>query len=142
MTTKLLAGCIISDDSGKVLLIHRNTPRLVQWELPGGKVEAGEKLAETAVRETLEEIGLHVDIWEEFGVTNFEDDGVNWEYHWFMAASIEGLPKVMEHDKFDDIAYFDLLDTKLAKNKFSPNIINLIAYLQANNLKIPIASKS
>jgi len=30
------------------------------WWLPGGRVEAGEKFTEAAVRETLEEAGVHV----------------------------------------------------------------------------------
>ena len=31
-----LAGCIIKDEDGRVLLMHRDDPRRTQWEIPGG----------------------------------------------------------------------------------------------------------
>lgn len=37
-----LSGAIILDKQNKILLIHRNTKELKQWELPGGKLELGE----------------------------------------------------------------------------------------------------
>lgn len=48
------AGCIVADDEGHLLLIHRNG----RWDLPKGKVEAGETLLQAALRETLEETGV------------------------------------------------------------------------------------
>lgn len=45
----------------RVLLIRRGKPpRQGQWSLPGGAQEVGETVFETAVREALEETGLHV----------------------------------------------------------------------------------
>ena len=38
-----LAGAIILDKDNRILLIHRNTPELKQWELPGGKLEKDER---------------------------------------------------------------------------------------------------
>jgi 8-oxo-dGTP pyrophosphatase MutT (NUDIX family) len=43
-----------------VLLVRRHDPPL--WALPKGTPDAGETLAETAVRETREETGLEVEI--------------------------------------------------------------------------------
>ncbi len=48
------AGGIVVDDSGDMLLIRRNN----RWDLPKGKVEAGETLLQAALRETLEETGI------------------------------------------------------------------------------------
>lgn len=48
MSRITLAGCVILDEKGGLLLMHRNTPKRVQWELPGGKVEAGEEPEQTA----------------------------------------------------------------------------------------------
>lgn len=43
----------------EVLLIRRGRePRLGQWSLPGGRVEPGERLVETALRELREETGV------------------------------------------------------------------------------------
>lgn len=45
----------------RVLLIRRGrAPRLGQWSLPGGAQSVGETVFATAVREVLEETGLHV----------------------------------------------------------------------------------
>lgn len=56
---KLGAAATIFDEHGKVLLVKHSYGRL-NWELPGGAVEAGEGVVEAAVREVHEETGLHV----------------------------------------------------------------------------------
>jgi len=55
------AGVVALRGSGKrteALVVHR--PDRNDWSLPKGKVDRGERLAATAVRETLEETGLRV----------------------------------------------------------------------------------
>ena len=48
---------------GRVLLAARaNEPMRGVWTLPGGKVEAGETLAEAALRELREEVGLEAQV--------------------------------------------------------------------------------
>lgn len=48
------AGGIVTRDDGKMLLILRNN----RWDLPKGKVEAGETLLQAALREVEEETGI------------------------------------------------------------------------------------
>lgn len=50
------AGCVVTDEAGDMLLIRRNG----RWDLPKGKVEAGETLHQAALREVEEETGLRV----------------------------------------------------------------------------------
>jgi ADP-ribose pyrophosphatase YjhB (NUDIX family) len=53
------ASAIVVDSAGKILLHRRSDNDL--WALPGGAMEIGETLGETAVRETREETGLEVE---------------------------------------------------------------------------------
>jgi len=51
--------------SGGVVLVKRKNPPLA-WALPGGFVDYGESLEQAAVREALEETGLHVRLVRQF----------------------------------------------------------------------------
>src|SRR6476620_7800367 len=54
-------GAIVIE-SGRVLLVERGRePLKGYWSIPGGVVEAGEKLVDGVRREALEETGLEVD---------------------------------------------------------------------------------
>lgn len=120
-----LAGCVLLDPQGRVLLLHRATPSLTQWELPGGKVEVGETPATAAVREISEELGVDVTITKDLGSQNFEHKSDILHYTWFLATITSGEPTPTEA-KFDDVRYFDWADLP-ARTDLSANILNLIA---------------
>jgi ADP-ribose pyrophosphatase YjhB (NUDIX family) len=53
-------GAIVID-GGQLLLVRRGRPPgQGQWSVPGGRVEAGERLCDAVVREVAEETGLEV----------------------------------------------------------------------------------
>lgn len=58
-TTEMAAGCYLPLDDGVVLTINRLTKTV---QLPIGGVETGESMEQTAARETLEEIGVDVEV--------------------------------------------------------------------------------
>ncbi|OGI30205.1 MAG: hypothetical protein A3G09_03215 [Candidatus Moranbacteria bacterium RIFCSPLOWO2_12_FULL_48_12] len=120
-----LAGCVILDGEGKVLLMHRNTSGRVQWELPGGKIEKGEDLAQTAQREVQEELGIMVAIVKKLGEKSFEEDAFTMDYVWFLATIETGVPTLQE-EKFDALQYFSW-DELRGESNLSPNTINLVA---------------
>jgi ADP-ribose pyrophosphatase YjhB (NUDIX family) len=55
---RLGVNCAVMDDEGRVLLSRRGD--LNVWNLPGGRLDSGEALADAAAREVLEETGLVV----------------------------------------------------------------------------------
>jgi 8-oxo-dGTP pyrophosphatase MutT (NUDIX family) len=59
------AAACVCDDDGRVLLQRRGDG--TGWGFPGGAMELGESAAETAVREVLEETGLHVRVTDLLG---------------------------------------------------------------------------
>lgn len=51
---------VVADDAGRILLIRRTDND--NWALPGGAQDFGESMPQAAVRETLEETGIHCEI--------------------------------------------------------------------------------
>src|ERR1700722_20405664 len=52
-------GVVVTDDADRVLMLwrHRFIPNKWGWEIPGGRMEAGETPIEAGAREVLEETG-------------------------------------------------------------------------------------
>ena len=121
-----LAGVIILNDNKELLLLHRNTVKRTQWEIPGGKVEKDELLENAAIREAREELGVEIKIIKELGNMNFCEDNNTMNYTWFLAHINEGIPQIMEKDKFDILKYWSLNELKVIVNELSPNTQNFL----------------
>lgn len=52
------AGAVVFGSGRRVLMVHR--PKYDDWSFPKGKVDPGEHLTGTAVREVVEETGVHI----------------------------------------------------------------------------------
>jgi 8-oxo-dGTP diphosphatase len=83
---------------GRVLAARRTTPPEVAgaWELPGGKVEAGERPDEALVREVREELGCTVKVTRPLAGTTEIRPG--YLLRVLVAELIEGEPTPREHD--------------------------------------------
>lgn len=53
---------VIPDEEGKILMVKQSHEGKDIWMVPGGGIEDGENAAEAAIRETLEETGLEIQI--------------------------------------------------------------------------------
>jgi 8-oxo-dGTP diphosphatase len=98
------AFAIIFDDHRRVLLCYRRD--IGRWNLPGGRVEPGELPTEAAIRETLEETGLEVEIDRLSGVYSKPQD--NDLVFAFVCREIGGQLRVT--DEAMESRYFDLDD--------------------------------
>lgn len=136
MKTINLSGCIILDDQKRMLLLHRNTPKRSQWEIPGGKIEIDETAAGAAQREVKEELGLDVFITREIGSKSFDEGEFTMGYSWFQADVIKGTPLVMEPETHDDWRYFSVTELNVIKTELSANTINFLAELRADRISL------
>ena len=58
-----VVACVIIEVDGRIVLLERGiSPQRGKWVLPGGYVDRGEEVEIAAIRETLEECGLEVEI--------------------------------------------------------------------------------
>lgn len=106
------ATAIIPFPEDKILLIKRNTvPFVGYWALPGGRMDLGEILEQTVVRECKEETGLVVAIVRKIG--EYVEKGVkdNVEYEYFptcFVVKVVGGEIKRQESEIQDIQLFSL----------------------------------
>jgi len=96
-------GVLIEED-GRYLLVKRAAePDAGLWSIPGGLIEVGEKAADAAVREALEETGLSVEIMNQVDVVDkiVRDDDGDVRYH-FIIIDFHARPLSGEMRPMDD----------------------------------------
>lgn len=111
---EVVAGAIVRN--GRLLLAQRVSPPEFAglWELPGGKVEPGEKPEDALQRELAEELGVAVATGERIGVDVWlRDDLVLRAYR---AELIEGEPAPHEHSAIAWVSIGDLVTYELVPN--------------------------
>ena len=106
------ATAIIPFPEDKILLIKRNTiPFKGYWGLPGGRMDPGETVEQTIIRETKEETGLDVKIVRKIGeyIEKGIKDDIEYEYYptCFLVNKIGGEIRKQESE-IQDIKLFSL----------------------------------
>jgi 8-oxo-dGTP pyrophosphatase MutT (NUDIX family) len=81
------AATIVLNEQNEILLIKG--PRR-GWEMPGGQVEEGESLKDAAIRETLEESGIEIEVVKFCGV--FQNVSASICNTLFLARPVGGIP--------------------------------------------------
>ena len=81
------AAAIIPYSTDEILLIKRRTvPFSGYWALPGGRVDSGETVEQTIVREVKEETGLDVAIVRKVGEYHEKGEQGGFEYDYYPAC--------------------------------------------------------
>jgi 8-oxo-dGTP diphosphatase len=83
------AATIVLNDQNEILLI-KGPQR--GWEMPGGQVEEGESLKDAAIRETLEESGIEIEVVKFCGV--FQNVSASICNTLFLARPVGGKPTI------------------------------------------------
>ncbi len=100
------ASALIRDGKNRVVLIKRvSDPGKGLWALPGGLVEPGEGIRDTAIREVEEETGLKIKLLDLFGVYDVigRDGKGDLRYH-YVVVCFEGEPMGGELRRGKDVS--------------------------------------
>lgn len=96
-----VAVAVVRDPRGRVLVAER-TPRQVAagfWELPGGKIEAGESAEQAARRELFEEAGLRAEVLRPWLVYDYAFPTRSVRLHVFLVDRWSGRPDGREGNR-------------------------------------------
>jgi len=112
LTFHLVSWLILRRADGRVLLGRRSYEASYGaglWGLPGGHVEDTETLAQAAVRETLEEVGVTVEAEavRPLGMARYVDAGVRGADFFFLASEWQGVPRAVS--ECSEVGWFDPL---------------------------------
>lgn len=110
MQNNHLVSCVILDDYGRVLLLHRSDGNASQWELPGGEVDEDELPEVAAVRQMGETLGVNIRLVKALGSETTETDEGPETYSWYQASIMQADPALHGAYGYDDLAYFDTED--------------------------------
>ena len=103
---------MVMNAQGEVLLgLRHGSHGAGEWSFPGGKVDLGETVSETARRETREETGLEIGDVELISLTDelrYLKDGKQFVVIGFKALSYQGEPQLNNPERFHEWRWFPL----------------------------------
>ncbi|MFH1192665.1 MAG: NUDIX domain-containing protein [bacterium] len=114
VTTHIAAGAVIKKD-GKYLLVQEKKPIAYGlWNWPAGRVEIGDSIEKTAIKEAREETGFNVELIRKLDI--FQDSVNVAPRHAFEAKIISGELKYPD-DEILDARWFTVEEIKGMEDK-------------------------
>ena len=128
LTVIKAAGGLVTNAKGEFLFIFRNK----KWDLPKGKVDKGEKVKETAVREVEEECGVKIEkrndrICKTYHVYEMGSDLILKRTSWYN-MTVKGSPKLIPQveEGITEAVWVAPLEIKTKINNTYPLIIDVL----------------
>ena len=124
----IAAGGLVTNRDNKFLVIFRNGI----WDLPKGKVDPGESIEETAVREVREECGIHSlacgrKITETYHTYRIGDKNILKLTHWFeMRYEGNSIPIPQEEENITEIRWVAKDDMAFVFENTYPSIVEVL----------------
>lgn len=121
----IAVGAICLRDGELLLIRRRNDPARGRWSLPGGRVEAGELLADALVREVREETRLQIAVGELAGILEVPRDRPGTHYvilDYF--ATVEGSSTPLAGDDATEARWVALGD--VARMDLTPRFVETL----------------
>ena len=117
------AGGIVQNSKKEILFIYRND----KWDLPKGKIEKGETILETAIREVQEECGINKISLGDFIIKTFHiyienEQSILKISHWYKMFSDESDFKPQIEEGITSVSWKNIEEIKIAMKNTYPNI--------------------
>ena len=110
----IVAGAVIKQD-GKYLLVQEKQPKAYGlWNFPAGKVDKGDTIEQTAIKEAKEEAGLDVELIRKIDI--YQANATTPPKHAFEAKVVSGEIKFPE-DEILDAKWFTFEELKAMPEK-------------------------
>lgn len=112
---QIAAGIICCN--GKVLIAQRRRGKDLEffWELPGGKLEAGETLEQCLARELIEEMDLKIKVGKLFVSSVYDYEFGAFKVNAFFAeCESPEIPKLCEHEQYKWVSPTEILNYKIS----------------------------
>ncbi|WP_020614840.1 NUDIX hydrolase [Paenibacillus daejeonensis] len=120
-------AAIVSNDS--VLMVRQTYKGSTFWTFPGGRIEQSETPEECAIRETLEETGLEIEITKK--VCEFFNDRINGLYFCYLGKVLGGNARLGSDPELSNDAQ-ELLELKwfpIKEMQEHPEVSRILPYL-------------
>ncbi|MDD2376972.1 MAG: NUDIX domain-containing protein [Clostridia bacterium] len=112
---------LIKDEKVVVIKYKEDNKKAGYYDIPGGKIEDGETMEQTVVREFLEETGMVVSNIKHKGIIHVEYPHMEFIFNTFVTSNYTGCPQNFE----ENISEWIELNELLKKDKLLSNIIIL-----------------
>jgi ADP-ribose pyrophosphatase YjhB (NUDIX family) len=132
----IAGGGIVTNELGELLMIFRRG----KWDLPKGKLDAGETIEECAVREVTEETGVsNLQLGNLIAVTKheyfdkFQQQDVLKESHWY-SMKVAGVPALIAQTE-EDITAIEWTKPEEIRARLQNSFDTIIEVLEKSDLK-------